>query len=79
MRTKCSTSRRCHHQDYEAFDSEAEEKKAGRKKMTQADYNDPGERRGGGRKTGKEVKSMRETGGDEDMRTWKNGSWRYIH
>lgn len=30
--------------------------------MTQANYYDPGERRGG-RKTGKEVKSMRETGG----------------
>lgn len=34
---------------------------------------------GGGRKTGKEVKSMRETGGDEDMRTWKTGVGRYIH
>lgn len=51
--------------------------------MTQADHNDPGEKRGeqGGRKTGRGggVKSMRETGGDEDMRTWENGSWRSIY
>lgn len=41
--------------------------------MTQADQNDPGKRGERGRKTGKKVKSMRETGGDKDMRTWKTG------
>lgn len=49
--------------------------------MTQADRNDPGEggEAGGGRKTGKDVKSMR---GDRRRRgheNVENGSWRYIY